>query len=279
MEPASLVIGGVALIGLFDSCMSLFNAIDSGKNCGKEYSKAALKVTLIGQRLSRWATAYRHVRPNSTREEGETAKATLQNILQCLKDAQARGQKYGAGESSSEDSQAIARVTDAVQQTMMAGVSNKLSVGKRFWWAVHDKDKFKDNIKHMTSLVMSLEAISNNALAQFLWQARDAAAMSVVHPAAVEEPDDALPENTTAILKEAASRVDPQFNQAIANRGHEFRNFEVDAEDVQLFTGDHVADGQTASGYGSVYDGFKIKGKAKVFVGNKYGGKDPLENW
>jgi hypothetical protein len=83
-EVAGLAIGGVALASLFDTCMRTFKRINAGKNCGRDYQEAALKITLLGNRLSRWEDLYRTTAPSSTIREGYLAEAALESINSSL---------------------------------------------------------------------------------------------------------------------------------------------------------------------------------------------------
>ena len=44
-ELAGLVIGGAGLATLFDSCMNAFQYVDSAAAYGKDYQKAALRIS------------------------------------------------------------------------------------------------------------------------------------------------------------------------------------------------------------------------------------------
>lgn len=276
-EAVGLVIGGVALAGLYSLCKEVFNDLDAGRNCGKQYAEAALEITLLGQRLTRWAKIYARVRPNSSREEGEAAKAALEAILRDLREAEAVGARYAANEPRSHESDAIASITETMQKTTVAAA--RPNVPNRIRWALGDRARVQRNIEHMTGVISSLEAISNNALAKHLWEACDAAALDLVQPSSIEEPDERgaqLPGNATTILQEAAEKVDPQFNDAIASRSHTYTRWEI-SDEAKIHPGDYVASGEKVTGYGHKYDDFKIKGKAVVMAGNTYGGKSVFD--
>lgn len=49
------MIGGVGLLTLFDSCMNGFEYVDSAAAYGKDYQQAALRISLLQLRFSRWS--------------------------------------------------------------------------------------------------------------------------------------------------------------------------------------------------------------------------------
>ena len=54
-EVAGLVVGDAGLAVSFESCIGVFERVESGANYGTEYEKAALRISLLELRLSRWA--------------------------------------------------------------------------------------------------------------------------------------------------------------------------------------------------------------------------------
>lgn len=60
-EVAALVIGGVALTGLFESAMNAFDRIESEAKYGRKFNRCALKKRLLKLCLSRWEGKIRWV--------------------------------------------------------------------------------------------------------------------------------------------------------------------------------------------------------------------------
>ena len=275
-EAAGLVIGGVALLGLFDSCMNMLRTIESGRNFQEDYQSAVLKVVMLSHRLARWERTYRATATNSTAQDGKTAKFALEEIYRLLQAARDAGEPYLPRDAKSGGSTAIAKVTD----NMKALALRKKQTGRNDApfaaagsWALLGKDRMDEIIRNLDFFVTNLEKISPATAITTRQGAIHNEALELIQPGAIEEPETALP-----IIQDAAAAVDPELGREIKSRGHQFKNFKIGDQAVSI-QGNYVAQGATVTGYGSNYSDITVSGTAKSFSGDMYGGENPAKGW
>lgn len=272
MEVTGLVIGGVALASLFDSCMSMLNYIDTGRNYAQDYQQAILKVTLLAKRLDIWERTYRARNPPSTLQDGLNAQRALREIERLLQKAKDSGTPYIAREQREENAMAVATIADQVQSQNIT-YRQRNSFLTKVRWAFSGKDQINTIVVNLSFFIDNLEQISKNAVAADRQQAVATDALALTQPGCL-----GAAEESVGIVKEAASTVFPQLASAISDRQHRFGAHTVTGE-ATLIQGDYVEPGSQVNGYGHSYDGMNISGKAKVFNGNTYSTKSPFANW
>ncbi|KXL50472.1 hypothetical protein M433DRAFT_132187 [Acidomyces richmondensis BFW] len=109
METAGLVIGGVGLAALFDTCITTFEYIDAGRNYGKVYQKAVLKLATLELRLSRWGSTVKfqdetvEAFNTATKEQCAQVKALLGQIQIDLEDAEKASKRYTLPQAQDAD--------------------------------------------------------------------------------------------------------------------------------------------------------------------------------
>jgi hypothetical protein len=260
-EVTGLAIGGVALASLFDACMRTFERIDAGKNCGRDYQEAALKITLLGNRLSRWEDLYRTTAPSSTIREGYLAEAALESINSSLDRLCKTTDRY----QPSDGSAGVANTTEKLQTMTISRV--KTSLGSKIIWALHDKKEVNEVILSVRFKIEELESLAST-LVPAIKQRAESEAEELILPAYVEEP-----EKTMQVLRESTVDVDPYFGDGVAKvTGHYFENV-VAVGNAKAHTGDFVAEGYTGEFTRShhSYKNVRAEGNAIVHVGNMYG--------
>ncbi|KAK5673668.1 hypothetical protein LTR17_027903 [Elasticomyces elasticus] len=278
-EIVGLVIGGASLSALFDQCLSIINYVDSGMHCSDAYQDAALMLTLLGGRLSRWERTYRstHV-DEATEEDGENAGLWLRRIHRRLQEAEKVGERYIADAPAAAPTLEFARskaVSSLVHrlQDKMLNKADGLSLGKKARWALRDEDKMNGLIAKLDGLITNLEQLFPD-----LQDQRNQ--MAAANAAAVIQASDidAYPEALEA-LKAAARRVDRNFDVAAASTSNIYRNIEVGDKAMVNNANDYSeewarAGGAIGKGGGHTYDGIRISGDAKVQNGDMFGGKN-----
>lgn len=260
-EVAGLAIGGVALASLFDTCMRTFERIDAGKNCGRDYQEAALKITLLGNRLSRWEELYRTVAPSSTIREGYLAEAALESLKTSLDRLCKTADRY----EPSDGSTAVANTTEKLQAMTISRV--KTSFGAKIIWALHDKKEVNEVILSVRFKIEELESLASS-LVPAIKRRAESEAEELVLPAYFEEPEKTIP-----ALKTSTADVDPYFGEGVAKMtGHYFENV-LAIGNAKLHTGDSVAAGYTGPFLQDhhSYKNIRAEGDAIAHSGNMYG--------
>lgn len=265
-ELAGLVIGGVALASLFDTCMNTFAHLDAGKNCGRDYQEAALKISLLGARLGRWEETYRTSAPSSRPRDGILAEAALESINENLKGLFKTAQRY----ESTKSSNAVAKVTDKLQTLTISRVKTRL--GAKIVWALHEKEAVERVISTVRFKIEELEAFSKSLAPVFRERAMREAE-EVILPSEIEEPDTTVP-----TVMASAAAVDPCFGEGIkevkTSSGHNFLELTI-GDKARVHNGNQVHSGYQGSFTGQQHTFHKVKvmDEARTHNGDVYGGK------
>ena len=294
-EVAGLVIGGISLVAMFESCMNIFDYVDSGRNFTTGYQDAALDITMLGARLARWERTYRQNPPASTEDEGEKAEMWLEQISKRLQDARLTGEKYETSKPSVPFATAAAMIlpsnpemkpaarkfqmTDKIREKLLyrvrspgtskdSSAATTISIASKARWALRDEAKMNALIEKLTRYVSHLEAIF-----PALQPALEAGALedaSLIQPAEIEEPEDSI-----GVVAESALRVDPPL-------GHVIMNVRA-LEGAKVRIGDYISpewaeSGRLPVGARHKVDGLEVSGRAQVMIGNVYGGRSVLDD-
>jgi hypothetical protein len=281
-EVAGLVVGGVALASLFESCMLTFDLIDAGKNCSRDYQEAALIITLLGSRLRRWEEAYRTVSPSNTARDGELAEQALESVNSNLESLCKTAERYQQKDKSTN----IASLTDRLQKMHVSsarstgsttGSKTKPSLRSKIIWALHDKPKVETIIQTVRFKIEELESLSQSLLPALQQRANaDAEKLNLLPAYARQDPvsDDKSKDNDIVVLKHAAAQVDPRFVEAIikASTGHFYENI-VATDLARQNSGDYIAKDYAGptSGARHCYQNIRAEGNARQQLGNMYG--------
>jgi len=271
-EIAGLVVGGIALASLFDTCMSTFDRVDAGINCGKEYQDAALKITLLGRHLAQWEESYKSNQPPSTRSDGLLAEATLQNIQADLDKLCRTSERYKAPAQTA--SNAIATVTNRVQTLTISG-KVKTKVGSKIVWALRDKDRVNVVISSIKFKLDELDSLLNTLAGPERHRIAAMQAEQIVEPFLLEASGEAIP-----ALQACASAVDPDFGHVLkAATGHKYGKLFTKGS-ARLNAGDYIAAGYTGPFLNAQnkYGDINTEGEARVNAGTNYGGKSVFDD-
>lgn len=279
-ELAGLVVGGVALASLFETCMDTFDLIDAGKNCSRDYQEAALVITLLGSRLRRWEETYRTVRPPNTFHDGELAEQALESVNNNLQSLCKTAERYQQRDKSTN----VASLTDKLQNMHVSSAAKtKTSLRSKIIWALHDKVKVENIIQIVRFKIEELESLSQSLLPDLQQRAdKDAAKLNNLLPAYTQQDpavdiknnkdDDS--DSDIIVLKHAASKVDPRFVDAIikASTGHFYENI-VATDLARQNSGDYIAKDYVGptSGARHCYQNIRAEGNARQQLGNMYG--------
>jgi hypothetical protein len=290
-EVAGLVIGGVGLAALFDTCMSTFEYVDTGRKYGVDYQKAALKVSVLELRLSRWGQQVRFSKAaggeDSTSEEVERL---LGEIQMNFEDAFEASKKYVMPKSKEtglqvEGSGALESLGDTFRRLSLKR-QNKTSLAKKARWALRDKKKLGRLIDDIKESIESLENLSSAISAPSPRQRQEVMkdVQELIQPAEIEEPESAT-EPIIAVLKDITDGVDDQLREAVnvaaaqVATGDSYTNI-FTSDKAKVILGDYVVNGYNgpivtaAQRHPIIMNGMRTTGSAKVIVGHSYGGTD-----
>jgi hypothetical protein len=273
-------VGGVALASLFDSCMNTFERLDAGKNCSRDYQEDALIITLLGSRLRRWEETYRKYAPTNTALDGELAEQALASVNNNLESLCKTAERYQTNSKSNN----VASMTEKLQEMQVSNTRStssnpktKPSLRSKIIWALHDKEKVESIIRTVRFKIEELESLSQN-LAPALQQSADVDAekLNLLPAYTQQNPNDNIQnkDNDIAILKHAATKVDPRFVEAIikASTGHFYENI-VATDLARQNSGDYIAKDYVGptSGARHCYQNIRAEGNARQQLGNMYG--------
>lgn len=195
-EIAGLVIGGVSLVTLFDTCLSGYDKIELARNYGRDYERLVVKFELLRTRFYLWGQAMGlEQAPNSAQGLAEitesqialctnwnSVKETVGNSLVAiqglLQDLSKLEKSYGlvrisdSKVASAEASESQMVMRDRQKSSALSEVFESLSVRSRSWqkessprkkflWAIRDREEFQELINELLVFVENLEAVSN----------------------------------------------------------------------------------------------------------------------
>jgi hypothetical protein len=218
-ETAGLVVGIVALAGLFNNAVECFDFVQLGRSFGKDFQTSQLKLDNARLRLSRWgkslrlddkiehtASLHRYFDSESTIKHAE---ALLGQIIELFADAEGVSNKYKSrtnGSSATFDSQCdldpgLTTLHQKMRQLAL-NRQNRAGMRQKARWALYQEKHFRRLIEDITELVNDLEKLFP-ATQQIQRELADAEVLTIGDGASI------------AILKEIAAEQDTMLEQAI----------------------------------------------------------------
>lgn len=162
METAGLVIGSVSLATLFTTCVDCFEYIHLGRQFGRNYQTAVLKLDLLKLRLSRWADAVSksgYGVANESEYEITKVKETLGQVIYLFEETEKRSAKFGKT-SLKQDAPVPDNVDFEAIHLKMRSLALKRqkrsSFAKKASWALHEEKSFNRLIEDIGPLVRDL---------------------------------------------------------------------------------------------------------------------------
>lgn len=273
MEVAGLVIGGVSFAGLFTVCVECFEYIQIGRELGKNYHTALLKLDLLKLRLCRWFAAVSDsVVSAQSEEEIKTAHDTLGQIILLFEEAEQWSKKRkkgsrGSGEGVKGQAFDVDTDLEAIHQKMrsLAFKRQKQStVTQKAKWALYEEKQFKRLIEDIDPLVRDLVD---------LFPATKALERQLSHEEARELQQES--ERGVAMLQEANEGEDELLKESVTELmvrqfKHQYQGNSVKGEALVRY-GDEFEAGPVGAGAGSMYRDNKAEGKVKVHYGDHHG--------
>jgi hypothetical protein len=289
-EVAGLVVGGIGLLALFETSMTCFDYIDTGRKYGKDYQKFVVAMSVLELRLSRWGDLAR-LRDNSSHITGDEARLItelLGSIKADLEDAGHVSKRYEL-KALPEDG-TIKLQTAAERFKRRARIrQHRTSVGKKVKWALRDQGKCNNLIKEIERGIADLELVFpyTNPQSQLVHRAAIEDAQQLMAPTEVEA--DLEPSTTPDIetLREATEndRVLQQVLDIVTQQtssADEIRNIFTSGK-ARVALDDFVASGYTGPAPTErtrqrVIENVGTTDEARLLVGKNYGGKGVFDD-
>jgi hypothetical protein len=292
-EVAGLVLGAVALAGLFNNAVEYFEYVKVGQDFVMDFTTIQFNLSLAQIRLSRWGKALgldqvesdeQQLPVNrSSTEERRNAALVLKHLIKLFQEAKERSKPYQKPVST-----ALAPIE--THETSLSKKMKNLSLGRlnksllaltktkdRTKWALHGKEAITKLADDITGIVSQLEVAFPPP--------EDVRRQLVVYE--VEEVTDGESTESIALLQAAATSQDgtPARDALLADaigrkveerRSAVYKDNIVRGEDALVQDGDVVAKDYTGqlTRSGSTYEGNLVEGKGvKVLRGTTFGGK------
>jgi hypothetical protein len=289
MEIAGLAIGTLSLAALFETCMTCFDYIDTGRQYGKDYQRFVISMRSLELRMSRWwDVAGLQAGTARIPEDAEHhIRDLLGEIHSDLQEARERAQKYNNPVMTDDDgSVRLENLAERFQR--QANVRQKRTpLGRVIKWALRDQMKCKRVIKNIKNAVEELEGVLPQTApdSQLTHQAAVEDAQQLVQPAEVEEPAEASATPVIEILHDATDN-DPVLQQVLeivakqAESGDEIRNIFTSGK-ARVALDDFVASDYKGPAplerkHRRVIQNVTTSGEGKLQVGTIYGGKGAM---
>ncbi|KAI4858680.1 hypothetical protein F4820DRAFT_441963 [Hypoxylon rubiginosum] len=272
MEVAGLIVGGVSLAGIFTACVDCFEYVQFGRQFGRNYQTAILKLDLIKLRLCRWADAVstpsKHASVGSEAEAAKV-KEVLGQIIYLFEETERTSKKFKTSEGRT-DTHSVADLDADIESIHLKMKNLALKRQKRSSftpkasWALFEEKYFNRLIEDVDPLVRDLVEMFP-------------AAKEEQQKLSVEEAQQLQNEQGIATLQDANDGQDDLLResiaQALASKGRHRFVGNVTKGDIRVTFG-NTFDGMLpiTTGAGSLYKNNEASGNAIVHYGNHYYG-------
>ena len=176
VEPASLLVGVLALAGLFNDTIECFEFVQLGRTFGKDFQTSQLKLDNARLRLSRWGKALALDEPirDTVSLQGRLAQEStvkhaedlLGQIVTLFAEAEGVSNKHKNQAEPQDDSllvydpqtdlnPAAAKLHEKMRQ-LAVGRQNRSGVRQKAKWALYQEKQFRRLIEDITELVDGL---------------------------------------------------------------------------------------------------------------------------
>jgi len=180
-EPLGLAMSGVALAGLFSTCIEIVEYFEQGKNFAKDFQLALTKVSLMKRRLSQWGTTMSIDSPGAEAKdfrdrwpaESGVIMESLMGIRDILVNTTHMCRRYRCSSKEQQDPAAwlewkidggagcgrnILKATSPLSVTLYRNESLE-TLRLKTLWVIKDKKRFQALITDFDFLLGNLEKI------------------------------------------------------------------------------------------------------------------------
>ncbi|KAJ0267863.1 hypothetical protein COL940_013957 [Colletotrichum noveboracense] len=272
MEVAGLAIGGVSLAAMFTTAVDCFEYIQIGRQFGKGFQTAVLKLDVIRLRLSRWARAITDSDYGvsvESQDEINKVKEVLGHIIYLFEETEKRSKKFNASKENGD-----ARFTDGDQDADVELIHQRMkrlalkrqkrgTFAQKAACALYEEQQFNRLIEDVGDLVKELVEMFPAAMAQ-------------QQQLSIEEADDLHGEKSIGALQDANEGEDDLLRESVAQvmatsqLKHKFAENNV-RDQVRARYGDEFHGNAYSTGPGSLYEKNEASGDVTVHYGDAYG--------
>ena len=271
-EIAGLVLGGITLTSLVESCISLFGIFDAYTGAAKEHQLAALQLRLLGLRLHVWKEAFeKSGEGHGTPDQGALAKDALTTIQRLLKSATDIDQRHNPtlknAASSKRTETGMARF-----RTKLTRGGEESAVSDKMAWVLRAKPKLQRITSNITSLIDQLEALAEQFVRSYhanAWKVKAAEVESFMADAKQDQD-----------FRAVAAEFFPSHRPYQENRNISEHVENRAGKNARVLQGDHVALGFVGDvpATRQVFWRNEATDNARVQYGNSYGGKSIFDD-
>lgn len=288
-ELAGLALSGGSLASLYSTCVEGFNHVQAARSFGADFESAQLRLDLVQLRFSRWAESTMIDGDQSQRRHGVAVSSTsnenlvknlLGQISATLEEGKKTAQRYELPESVQQQQQQQVLELDASDtlpsfhqrvRAIARRRQRETSLGKKFMWAISDKDRFNRLVDQVGGFVDQL--VGNFPAA------REQHDQFIVQE--VEEIFPLAESREMKLLQGTANNVDTTFANTVekqierAANSHSYEDVRTHGE-ATIMAGNMYLTGsrpEQPSKMGHSYKNIEFKGKARGVLGDQYGGK------
>ncbi|KAI4961585.1 hypothetical protein J4E86_000614 [Alternaria arbusti] len=245
MEAAGLAIGALALVGVFEDCVTLLSQIGAAKSMDKDYILLATRLDFQKTLLLQWANRLK-LYDNSdydTRLDDPIIARVMHNGLACIRQILQDGHKlqkrYGLRQAGAQEviehSTAVSnRLSSSIQDQSLdlrtryptsqpdqsdlsyyiprGGSKSKFSISDTIKWVIKDKEQFEVLVRDLSNLITDMDrVIPGNQIRTVLKQEIQALdsvqELNLVMDASVIDNGDLVSVTKTAIERRCAQLV------------------------------------------------------------------------
>jgi hypothetical protein len=172
MEPVSLGVSVIALVGLFDNALNCFKHVKVAKSFGTDYQTYVLRLQNLRLRLSRWGEAVGLGNPSTAVSQPKTsalsasevkqAEVLVGHIIRLFSDTEELAEKYAGKQSDliaiDDDSDGLGDAGKLCQKMRNICIRRQRESGAvtKAKWSLFSKDKFVELVGNIQSLVDDL---------------------------------------------------------------------------------------------------------------------------
>jgi hypothetical protein len=172
MEPVSLSVSVIALVGLFDNALNCFKHVKVAKSFGTDYQTYVLRLQNLRLRLSRWGEAVGLGKPSTAVSQPRTsslsasevkqAEVLVGHIIQLFSDTEELAEKYAGKQSDlvaiEDDSNGLGDASKLCQKMRNICIrrQRESSAATKAKWSLFSKDKFIELVGNIQSLIDDL---------------------------------------------------------------------------------------------------------------------------
>ena len=172
MEPVSLGVSVIALVGLFDNALDCFKHVKVAKSFGTDYQTYVLRLQNLRLRFSRWGEAVGLGKPSTavgqprtsalSASEVKQAEVLVGHIIRLFFDTEELVEKYAGKQSDlvaiDDDSDGLGDIGRLCQKMRNICIRRQRgsSAVTKAKWSLFSKDKFIELVGNVQSLVDDL---------------------------------------------------------------------------------------------------------------------------